>query len=74
MVILKNITKTSDTISADYFPEGKEPKGFMEMELENKEIVRHDNASSFAAAHVKRELKRLAKDDNPPKEKIVLWY
>lgn len=24
MVILKNITKTSDTISADYFPEEKE--------------------------------------------------
>ena len=74
MVILKNITKTGDTISADYFPEGKGPKGFMEMKLENKKIVKHDNASSFAATHVKRELMRLAKNDNPPKEKIVLWY
>ena len=27
MVILKNIKKTSDTISADYYPEGKKPKG-----------------------------------------------
>ena len=31
MVILKNIKKTNDAISADYYPEGKEPKGFMKM-------------------------------------------
>ena len=29
MVILKNIKKTNNMISADYYPEGKEPKGFM---------------------------------------------
>lgn len=74
MVILKNIKKTNDTISAEYFPEGKEPKGFMEMNLVNEKIIKHNNASSFAAAHVKQELKRLAKMEKPPKEKTLLWY
>ena len=32
MVILKNIKKTNNMISADYYPEGKEPKGFMRIE------------------------------------------
>ena len=74
MVILKNIKKTNDTISADYYPEGKEPKGFMKMKLKDEEIIEHDNKSSFAAPHVRYELLRLAKMDNPPKEKTVLWY
>jgi hypothetical protein len=74
MVILKNIKKTNDNISADYFPEGKEPKGFMKMDLTNEEIIEHDNTSSFAASHVWKELRRLAKLDHPPKEKTVLWY
>ena len=53
MVILKNIKKTNDAISADYYPEGKEPKGFMKMK--DGKIVEHNNTSSFAAAHVRRE-------------------
>ena len=74
MVILKNITKTENNISADYYPEGRSEKGFMSMNLKDGEIVEHQNVSSFAAAHVKRELKRLAKMKEPPKEKTILWY
>lgn len=74
MVILKNITKTENNISADYYPEGRSEKGFMSMNLKDEEIVEHHNASSFAAAHVRLELKRLAKMEQPPKEKILLWY
>lgn len=33
MVILKNIKKINNTISAEYYPEGKEPKGFMKISL-----------------------------------------
>ena len=72
MVILKNIKKISNTISADYYPEGKEPKGFMK--VEDGKVTQHENASSFAAPHVRNELKRLVKMDNPPVEKTVLWY
>ena len=39
-----------------------------------REIVEHENTSMFAAPHVRRELKRIAKMDNPPKEKTVIWY
>ena len=74
MVILKNIKKTENSISADYYPEGKEPKGFMKMKISDEEVVEHEMASVFAAPHVKYELRRLAKLDNPPKEKTVLWY
>lgn len=72
MVILKNIKKTNNMISADYYPEGKEPKGFMR--IEDEKVIEHENASSFAAPHVRNELKRLARMDNPPVEKTVLWY
>lgn len=74
MVILKNIAKTESDISADYYPEGRSEKGFMSLSLKDEEIIEHQNVSSFAASHVKRELKRLAKMEKPPKEKIVLWY
>ena len=46
MVILKNIKKTNNMISADYYPEGKEPKGFMR--IEDGKVTEHENASSFA--------------------------
>ena len=49
-------------------------KGFMKICIEDREIVEHDNACSYSAAHVLRELKRLAKLEKPPKEKTLLWY
>lgn len=74
MVILKNIKKTENSISADYYPEGKEPKGFMKMRLSDEEVIDHVRSGCMAPTHVKYELRRLAKLDNPPKEKRVLWY
>ena len=74
IVILRNIKKTDNSISADYYPEGEKLKGFMKIRIKDGEILEHDNASSFSAAHVLRELKRLAKSENPPKEKTLLWY
>ncbi len=74
MVVLKSIKKAEHDISADYYPEGKEPKGFMRIRLKDNEIIEHEKASAFAAPHVWYELKRLAKLDDPPEEKKVLWY
>lgn len=73
MVILKNINKTDVDISADYYIEGNEPKGFMRMRLADSEVVEHENAG-YGSSHVKNELKRLAETDNFPTEKTVLWY
>ena len=39
MVILKNIKRTEDNISADYYPEGKGLKGFMKMRLSDQKII-----------------------------------
>jgi hypothetical protein len=75
MVILKNITKTANEISADYFPEGKEPMGFMKLRLSDNKVIEHiGNKYSMAPMHVRYELQRLAKVDNPPTEKNVIWY
>lgn len=73
MVVLKNISRTDVDISADYYIEGQEPKGFMRLRLTDGEIVAHENAG-YGSSHVRNELKRLAKTDNLPTEKKVLWY
>ncbi len=74
MVVLKNIQKTGNSISADYYPEGADLKGFMKISVGDGTVLEHRNVSSFSASHVLRELKRLARLEYPPKEKIVLWY
>lgn len=74
MVILKNIKKTENSISADYYPEGKKPKGFMKMRISDEEVVEHEMACMLSAPHVRYELRRLAKLNTPPTEKTVLWY
>ena len=51
MVILRNIKKTDNSISTDYYPEGEKLKGFMKIRIKDGEILEHDNASSFSAAH-----------------------
>lgn len=74
MIVLKNIQKTADSISADYYPEGKMPKGFMRISLVDGTVMEHKNACSISATHVLYELRRLAKLESPPDEKTVLWY
>lgn len=74
MVILKKIQKTGNSISADYYPDGEDVKGFMKISIEDGTILEHHNVSSFSASHVLRELKRLAGLEHPPKERRVLWY
>lgn len=75
MVALKNIRKTESEISADYYPEGIESRGFMSIRLSDGEILKHEDAGSFMAPpHVLYELERLAKLEEPPKETTVSWY
>ena len=52
MVILKNIRKTAKAISADYYIEGREPKGFMKISILDGEILEHKSAG-YGAVHVK---------------------
>ena len=73
MVILKNIRKTAKAISADYYIEGREPKGFMKISILDGEILELKSAG-YGAVDVKYELRRLAKLENLPEEKMVFWY
>lgn len=74
MIVLKNIRKTTDSISADYYPEGKSPKGFMRVSLADGAVMEHQNACSISAPHVLYELRRLANRESLPTEKTILWY
>ena len=73
MVILKNIKKTQNDISADYYIKGTGPKGFMKVRISDGEIVEHENGG-YGSSHVMNELIRLGKMGNSPTEKTVLWY
>lgn len=44
MVILKSMKKTEDNISTDYYPEGKELKGFMKIRIIDQEIIEHEKS------------------------------
>ena len=48
----------------------------MEMRLSDKKIIRHEKTEGivYGLSHVQYELERLAKLDNPPSEKKVIWY
>lgn len=39
MLVLKKYKKTDTTISADYYPEGKEPKGYVFISLPDGEFL-----------------------------------
>ena len=79
MVILKNIIKTKNSVSANYYPEGNmNEDGFMEMSIPDKKIIAHKKAVEYstAPAHVMyalRDIVDVDKDDFP-EEIAVLWY
>ena len=73
MVILKNIKKTKTDISANYYIEGREPKGFMKMRISDEEIIVH-NSVGYGSSHVKYELERLAKLDKLPAKKQYFGF
>lgn len=47
MVVLKNIQKMGNSISADYDPGGADLKGVMKVSVEDGMILEHHNVSSF---------------------------
>lgn len=75
MVILKNISRNNNIISADYYSEGDlSEKSFMSLNLDTEEVIENVGTSFMAPAHVMEWLIG-HKDLNPfPEEKILLWY
>lgn len=73
MVTLKNIRKTENDISADYYIEGNPEKGFIKINTLNGEVIEHKSVG-YGYSHAIYELEQLATLDNPPTEIIVFWY
>ena len=76
MVILKNIKRNDISISCDYYLEGQEPKGFIEIRLSDGEVTRHDKAHdvAYGSSHVIRKLRELRTVEKLPKERTIFWY
>jgi len=78
MLVLRNIKKDGNIISADYYPENEPEFGHIKIDFTSGEIVFLQKAPRYTyfgdARHAWYELMRLAKLEEPPKEKTVLWY
>ena len=73
MVTLKNIKKTKDDISADYYIESNSAKGFIRINMSDGKVMELKNIG-YGYSHAIREIERLATIDNPPTETTVYWY
>jgi hypothetical protein len=78
MVSLKNIEKNKSGISADYEPEALGIIGHIELDLEGKvvksEPSEYEEEYPSHFHHAVRELEKLMLNDNPPKNKLIMWY
>ena len=81
MVTLKNILRTEKEISCEFVPELENQSGKMVMDRETLEVTYLYNplGAWSAAAHTRRELRRLANLSEKqyhqlPKEINVMWY
>ena len=79
MLRLRNIVKSDTQISADYYPEDSEVKGFVSVDIESGEILDSDTTSydePFNAylSHAVQALSKMADSDTMPPEKVIMWY
>ena len=79
MVHLKNIVRNDKEISADYYPEDRDKKGFRCVNLRSGEIVRYQGTSydkplGTYAEHAALTLRRLISRAELPAELIDMWY
>lgn len=74
MVTLKNVKRDENSVSADYYPEGEEPKGFMRLDATTREVIEHERSGIMAPTHVRNLLNRMLDLDKYPEEATVFWY
>ena len=79
MLRLRNIEKNNGIISAFYEPEDSGKAGMVKIDIETGEIIaqelsEYDKDFPWHFNHAVTALKKLANNDNIPKEKLVMWY
>ena len=82
MVTLKNVTKTNNILSVDYFPEGNEnDTGHIEFDIKsNKAIKTHyckEDENSFLKTYSHKAvlaIKKLVRKNEFPETYAFMWY
>ena len=81
MVKLKNIDRDNRFIWCDYFPESESEPGFIKVDIQAEEIVRHTLApsesntkSSVYAYHAMKKLLDIQNKDPLPEVTGAAWY
>ncbi len=79
MVRLKNIKREGNIISADYYPESTNERGFVAVDINTLEMVEcietsEDEVLGWYYHFTKVALIEMCNDEKPPKERTVMWY
>ena len=79
MVIVKNIKIDGDVFSFDYYPEGKESKGYFKYNRKTNEIVQHikseENEWDAYLRHAYLVVKKaIEKGQEIPETLMSAWY
>lgn len=78
MLVLRQITKRDNIISANYYPENEKVSGRIEVDLTTGKISSLEKAKGYeyssAPVHAKRALLQMAELETMPKEETIMWY
>ena len=79
MLNLKNIKIDNGIISANYIPEDSEEVGFVSIDIKNGKVIdsvytEYDGTLHAYFSHAVFALKKLIKEKEIPKERLVMWY
>ena len=79
MLHLKNIVRNDTQISADYYPEDSDEKGYICVDIRTEEIVRHkctsyDGPLNTYAYHAAQALRRMIPRAELPINPCIMWY
>lgn len=79
MLHLKNIVRNDKQISADYYPEGSDEKGYVCVDIRTGNVVRrkytsYDGPLNTYAYHAALALRRMIPRAELPTNPCVMWY
>ena len=79
MLKLKNIKRNNGIISAEYDPENSGNLGNISIDTKSGKVIesklsKFDNHLPMYLHHASNALKKIMNEEEPPREKIVMWY
>jgi len=79
MIKLKNIKRTENIISCDYYPEGSNLRGYVSVNVENGGYVslcysEYEHGKKTYAGKTRNKLLELAEKKDLPEEYVSMWY